>query len=237
MLRPGSGFFEPAALLSLFSALLYAAAALLTRRLGGTELGSVMTFYQNIVFLAGAALVAAGLTYGGVHHGSHPSLDFLVRPWVLPPTADLLLMGSCGVISTIGTLLLTHAYRVAEVNRIGPFEYTGILWGPMWGFLIFSEVPRPTTIVGATLIVISGLVALQPARKAKATPYSDTRTSELVGTLRNIALHSPQQEFQNSLHIDQLCDLGYVIALGAGRYELTGEGKAILKKESSAFAT
>lgn len=234
MLRPGSGFFEPAALLSLFSALLYAAAALLTRRLGGTEPGSVMTFYQNVVFLAGAAIIAAVLTVGGVDQGSHPSLHFLVRPWLLPATTDLALMGGCGLIATVGTLFLTHAYRIAEVSRIGPFEYTGILWGPVWGFLIFDEVPRLTTIVGAALILVSGLVALHPSRRANTAAYADIGTSELMATLRDIAFRNPgQHNLLNALHINRLCDLGYVVTLGAGRYGITAEGSAVLKKQFS----
>jgi len=237
MLRPGTGFFEPAALLSLFSALLYAAAALLTRRLGGTEPGSVMTFYQNIVFLAGAALTAAVLTFGGFDQANHPSLNFLVRSWQLPTTIDLALMGSCGIIATVGTLFLTQAYRIAEVSRIGPFEYTGILWGPIWGFLIFSEVPRATTIAGAALIVVSGLVAFQPARKIKVPTHANTGTSDLLAALRKIASESPKQrKTRDSPHLDRLCDLGYLVALGADRYELTREGRAILMKEFSLSA-
>jgi drug/metabolite transporter (DMT)-like permease len=237
MLRPGSGFFEPAALLSLFSALLYAAAALLTRRLGETEPGSVMTFYQNIVFLAGAALTAAVLTFGGVDHANHPSLNFLVRSWQMPTTIDLALMGSCGIIATVGTLFLTQAYRIAEASRIGPFEYTGILWGPVWGFLIFSEVPRSTTIAGAALIVVSGLVALQPARKTKVSADTNTGTSELLAALHAIANDSPRpRQTHDSRHVGHLCDLGYLVALSANRYEVTREGRAILMKEFSLSA-
>jgi drug/metabolite transporter (DMT)-like permease len=228
MLRPGTGFFEPAALLSVFSALLYAAAALSTRRLGTTELGSVMTFYQNIIFFVGAGLIAVVL--GGIRHPSHPSLDFLLRPWVLPPVTDLLLMASCGVVATVGTLFLTHAYRVAEASRLGPFEYTGMLWGPVWGFFIFGEVPRVTTLAGGLLIVLSGLiVALQP-RKAMWAAHVDVSSSELLSTLRKMSLACADQH-QNSLHVEQLCDLGYLIPLGSERYGITGEGRAVLKKE------
>jgi drug/metabolite transporter (DMT)-like permease len=232
MLRPGTGFFEPAALLSVFSALLYAAGALSTRRLGTTELGSVMTFYQNIIFFVGAGLIA--LVLGGIPHPSHPSLDFLLRPWVLPQVTDLLLMASCGVVATVGTLLLTHAYRVAEVSRLGPFEYTGMLWGPVWGFFIFGEVPRVTTIAGGLLIVFSGLVvALQPRKVASRPHAADVPSSELLSTLYEMSLIGPDQyKNQNSLHVYQLCDLGYLIPLGPERYSLTGEGEAILKKAS-----
>jgi drug/metabolite transporter (DMT)-like permease len=60
---------------------------------------------------------------------------------------------------------LTQAYRIAQANLVASFEYTGMLWAPLWGLLFFSEVPRWTTAVGALLIVSSGLVALRNAPK------------------------------------------------------------------------
>jgi drug/metabolite transporter (DMT)-like permease len=38
------------------------------------------------------------------------------------------------------------------------------LWAPLWGFLFFSEVPRATTVAGAAIIIVAGLLALRMAR-------------------------------------------------------------------------
>ncbi len=164
MLQPGSGLFEPAALLSLVAAAMYATSMLMARRLGVAQTASVMAFYQNWVFFAGAAATALVLDQLGIVHADHPSLSFLVRPWVWPSLWDGLLIASCGVIAAAGTLLLTSAYQVARASLVTSFEYTGILWAPLWGFLFFAEVPRPTTIAGAALIVVAGLVALRVAK-------------------------------------------------------------------------
>jgi drug/metabolite transporter (DMT)-like permease len=164
ILQPGTALFEPAALFSLLSALLYGLCALLARRLGTTEPASVMAFYQNVVFMAGAVIVALFLNVAEIHEAGHPSLDFLVRPWSGPTPDDFLLMASCGAIAAVGATMLTHAYRIGEANRVGPFEFTGILWLPLWGFLFFDELPRWTTAFGAALIIISGLIALRGPR-------------------------------------------------------------------------
>jgi drug/metabolite transporter (DMT)-like permease len=82
MLQPGSRGFEPAALLSLLSALMYGSSMLMARHLGDTEPASVMSFYQNWVFLVGASGLALFFHLTGWHTASHPSLVFLVRPWV-----------------------------------------------------------------------------------------------------------------------------------------------------------
>jgi drug/metabolite transporter (DMT)-like permease len=164
MLQPGSGLFEPAALLSLFSAVMYACSMLMARRLGVAQAASVMAFYQNGVFLVSAIGVAVVLQGLGITRADHPSLTFLVRPWVLPSAWDFFLIASCGVVAAAGTMLLTSAYRVARAGVVTPFEYSGVLWAPLWGFLFFSEVPRMTTVAGAVLIVGAGLVALRVAR-------------------------------------------------------------------------
>ena len=164
MLQPGSGLFEPAALLSLLAAALYGVSMLMARTMGVTLVASVMAFYQNLVFLIGAGAAAIALSLLDLTSADHPSLQFLVRPWTLPSLADGLLIGACGVVAAVGTLFLTNAYRVAKTSVVTPFEYTGILWAPLWGFLFFAEVPKLTTFAGAATIAIAGLVAMRVAK-------------------------------------------------------------------------
>jgi drug/metabolite transporter (DMT)-like permease len=161
MLQPGTTLFEPAAILSLISALLYAAAALMTRRLGIAEKASVMTFYSVWVYLAGAVGLALILQTATVSTSSHPSLTFLLRPWIVPTGRDFLLMAACGLIAAVAMTLLTSAYRAAPANVVAPFEYTGILWLPLWGFIFFAEVPNWTTVLGGLLIVAAGITVLR----------------------------------------------------------------------------
>ena len=148
------------ALLSLFSAATYALSMLMARKIGTGVTASVMAFYQNGVYLSGALLLAAFLGATGIHQAEHPSIDFLVRAWVWPTLTDFLLIASCGVIAAIGMTLLTNAYRIAKASVVTSFEYTGMLWAPLWGYLFFGEIPYLTTLAGAGLIVAAGLFAL-----------------------------------------------------------------------------
>jgi drug/metabolite transporter (DMT)-like permease len=167
ILQPGSALFNPAALLSLVSAATYALAMVLARKLGVSEPATVMSFYQNACYLVGAAVIAGLFASLGLTKLGHPSLDFLVRPWVLPPLRDLLLMASCGAIAAVAMSLLTHAYRTGEANLVTVFEYTGMIWAPLWGFLFFNEIPRWTTFAGMVLIVAAGLYSLHAAAMAR----------------------------------------------------------------------
>jgi drug/metabolite transporter (DMT)-like permease len=161
VLKPGSGLFEPAALLSLFSAASYALAMVLARKFGTNEPTTVMAFYVNGVYLVGAALVAGIFAALGVTEVGHPSLDFLVRPWAMPGPRDLALMGLCGVIAAVAMSLLTHAYRLARANLVTVFEYTGMIWVPLWGFVFFMEVPTVSTVIGTLIIIAAGVFAVR----------------------------------------------------------------------------
>jgi len=167
MLQPGTGLFEPAALLSLLSACMYGVSMLMARKLGSTQPASVLSFYQNVGFFVGALMTALALSVLGIEHASHPSLSFLVRNWMWIPFDDLLLIGASGVVAATGMMFLTSAYRLAQANKVAPFEYTGILWAPLWGYVFFQETPRLTTVAGAAVIVMAGLLALRMANQPK----------------------------------------------------------------------
>lgn len=170
IMKPGFGFFEPAALFSLLSAITYALAMLFARKLGVTEPASVMAFYQNWVYLVGAGLMALAFHLAGITTAEHPSIAFLVRPWSWPDGVSLAMMAACGVIAAISMMLLTQAYRLADASLVTVFEYTGMIWAPLWGFLFFAEVPAVTTLLGMLLILAAGLIVLfQPRRRAEAT--------------------------------------------------------------------
>jgi drug/metabolite transporter (DMT)-like permease len=132
--------------------------------MGTTQVASVMAFYQNVIFLVGSTIAAALLGLLDLRSVTHPSLLFLVRSWTTPSVVDGLLIATCGVVAAIGTLLLTNAYRIAKTSVVTPFEYTGILWAPLWGFLFFAETPKFTTFIGAAIIAIAGIIAMRVAK-------------------------------------------------------------------------
>ena len=174
MLRPGAGLFEPAALLSLFSALAYAFGQLMARKEGATTSAAVFAFWQNGFFLAIAVALPLIFTTLGITDAPHPSLKFLVRPWVWPPLNDALLMMSCGVIAAAGTILLVNGYRLAPANTAAAFEYTGLIWVTLFAFAFFGEIPGTATIIGAFFIVAAGLLALKAQRNRVSDAASAT---------------------------------------------------------------
>ena len=164
MVQPGSSVFEAAALLPIFSALSYASAQILARRIGLKDSSAVMSFYQNLLYLLAAGVLAVIITAWGGEYTGHKSLIFLLRQWETPGLRDFLLIAACGPIAALGMTMLGEAYRLEEANIVTSFEYTNLIWGTIWGYLIWAEMPGLNSVIGAGLIVSAGLLLLAFAR-------------------------------------------------------------------------
>ena len=168
MIRPGRGVFEPAALLALWSAFGYAIGQAMARPLSGLVPSSTMAFYQNVVYLLVALVLAAVFAGGHFEDAVHPSLRFLANPWVWPHTFDGVLMVAFGVFSAAVMPLFVHAYKVAEANFVAPFEYTAMFWAVLWGMALFGDFPDGLTWLGAGIVIGAGLFMVHMDRVYRA---------------------------------------------------------------------
>lgn len=159
MLRPGAGVIQPAAVLVLISAILYAAGNLLARQMRGTESTMTLSFYVACGFIVVSS--AMGLWAGDGHLATDdPLWGFLFRPWIWPPLADWPIFLATGLSVSIGGMMVTQAYRTAEAGLVAPFEYIGMPAAIIWGFLVFGTFPDATAWVGIALICGAGLYVL-----------------------------------------------------------------------------
>lgn len=160
MVRPGSDVFDWAAVLALVAGLTYALSMVTARRMGATETAPALAFWGNVAFLA-CALALAVVFASGQHAGeSHPSLGFLTRGWVTPTPRDFGLMVLCGFIAAAGLTLLTQAYRLSPSSVVAPFEYSAMIWGVLWGWLFWQQLPDAEGWAGIVIIVGAGLYVL-----------------------------------------------------------------------------
>jgi drug/metabolite transporter (DMT)-like permease len=163
--RPQTSLFDPTVLLPVLSALAYAIAALLTRRLGTTESGGALALSATLIYVVAGGLTALALANVGVGNlelgDAHSSLRFLLNPWVWPSAIDAGLLTVCGLIAAFGFFFLGQGYRLAEANRVAPFEYASLPWGILWGYWFFGNLPSAATILGAAIIIGAGLYTLQ----------------------------------------------------------------------------
>ncbi|MBC8410430.1 MAG: DMT family transporter [Rhodobacteraceae bacterium] len=138
IIGPGTGVFSYAVILPIISALSYAAYVISTRYLSQDE--SPLT---SFVYTALLGSIAASV--------------LVVPSWTPIESSDLFVFSVFGLLGATGHFLLIHAYRISEASFLAPFNYIGILYGSLWGFYFFNEVPSLITILGGLIIVSSGI--------------------------------------------------------------------------------
>lgn len=69
-----------------------------------------------------------------------------------------------------GYYALTLAVRVGEVGFVTPFRYTRLVFGMGLGWLVFAEKPDGLTLLGAAIVVGSGLYTLLRERALMRRP-------------------------------------------------------------------
>ena len=70
------------------------------------------------------------------------------------------LMVLIGGVGGAGHYLLIRAHRLAPASTLAPFIYTQMVWTTTLGFLVFGDVPHRWTIVGGSIVILSGLYLL-----------------------------------------------------------------------------
>lgn len=64
-----------------------------------------------------------------------------------------------GTIGVIAHTMLAHAFARVEAARLAPVGYVTLVWGVLFGFLFFADVPGLATLMGSALIVAGTLFA------------------------------------------------------------------------------
>lgn len=124
-------------LIAVFGVCVYTGYLLCTRALRGTP-ASVLAVYQML----------GALLFG---------LIMLPFGWVTPTWADAALLMLLGIVATGAHLAVTKSLALAPAAVVVPWQYSMILWGILFGWIFFAEVPEPLMLVGVAVIVGAGL--------------------------------------------------------------------------------
>jgi drug/metabolite transporter (DMT)-like permease len=155
ILKPGTGVFEPAALVGLSSAVLAAIAQVGIRRLTRTEPVTRIVFYFGLV----ASVVA---------------LPPALYSWRAPSATALAVLLLMGVFATVGQLTLTRAYVNAPAARVGPFLFVGPVFAGFLDWALWGRLPDPLFVVGAVIVVSAATLALRLRPRAPTAPPAAT---------------------------------------------------------------
>lgn len=161
VLRPGSADFSLILLLPIVSALLYALCQTLVRYAKLTAPPSVMSLYAALAFVVLGPVMGLALPLLLPAASADAGGATLFLPWRLPEGSDLWWLMTTGLTSALGFMCTSHAFQREQASRIAPFEYVMIIWVTLLSFVVWGEVPDGQTLLGITLIVLSGIYVLR----------------------------------------------------------------------------
>ena len=95
--------------------------------------------------------------------------------WRMFGGGDLFQLFIAAVFVGIAIYLLALGFRDVDLSVVAPFRYSYLLTSALGGFLVFREVPDGWTVVGAVLIVGSGIYTLhrEAVRRRALTGQGD----------------------------------------------------------------
>lgn len=163
VLRPDLSVLSPALALPLAAGVLYALGAIATRRhcAGEGTLTLLTGFFLSILSLGALGCLVLAIWQPPVPDGA---AGFLLRGWrpLDPGLLGLIAVQALGAV--IGVGLITRGYLLAEAAFVSVFEYTLLIFGGLWGWVLWEQGIDATGALGIVLIIVSGIVLTRATR-------------------------------------------------------------------------
>lgn len=147
IVRPGLAGFNEFSLLALVSVAFCALRDLATKRIPAQIPSLFITLVTTVtVTIAGAAIL------------------FPLGGWTPPSGRGLGWLALAAVLLLIGYQCVIMALRTGDISAVAPFRYSALLWAMLLGYVVFGDVPDALMVLGASIIVVSGLYAFYRER-------------------------------------------------------------------------
>lgn len=146
IVRPGTDGFSLFSLYALAAVACVTARDLSVRRMSSAVPSLLVTFCASVSVLLAAGAVSIAVEWAPVT----PRLGGLIA------ASALFIVG--------GYFFSVQVMRTGDVSFIAPFRYTGLIWALVLGWLVFADWPEPLTLLGAAIIVATGLFTLYRER-------------------------------------------------------------------------
>lgn len=141
ILKPGLGVFNPAAIVPLVAAVMFATYGLLTRYVARDDRTETSFFWTGTV--GALAITTVGIWF-----------------WEPMTGTDWMWMGALCVTGSVGHWLLIRCYEVAEASAVQPFAYFQMVFAATVGIVVFGEALALNVLIGAGIVVAAGLFTL-----------------------------------------------------------------------------
>jgi drug/metabolite transporter (DMT)-like permease len=158
IVRPGLAGFEPMSILVLTSIAFVVLRDITTAKLSNEVPANLIALVATVsVGLFAPALIP------------FEEVISLQPVWIMPDatTWAALAVAASGLLS--GYLFLIAATRVAETSAIAPFRYALLVWAFLFGLVLFGDVPDTQTVIGALIVVATGIYSIRSERSERAS--------------------------------------------------------------------
>ncbi|MEL7263015.1 MAG: DMT family transporter [Pseudomonadota bacterium] len=140
VIRPFDADFHWIALLNVYNAVSLALYSIITRKISGVVAAETMQFYMGAF---GAIML----------------FPLALWSWTTPATSlDWVLMVALGIWGWAGHEIFSRAHSYAPANTLMPYTYSFLLYLAVASYIVFNDIPDSYTLLGASIIVLSGLV-------------------------------------------------------------------------------
>jgi drug/metabolite transporter (DMT)-like permease len=154
MTRPSGDVYALGITVALCAALMHAILQIILRYLGRFESPETISFY---FFIIGTFVTALPLPFIAVQ----------------PTLAEIPLLFGVGLSGAAAQWLLSIAFRNAKAAIVTVFNYSGIIWATLFGWLIWNEWPLPAVMTGAGIVIASNILMIW--REARLGRITDAR--------------------------------------------------------------
>ena len=149
MLRPDRSTLTLAEIAVLIAAFCYACQAITSRRLSACETTLALSFY---VILGPLIVSGASINAGN---------------WLMPDLRGWILMFTAAAGSVVAWIGFINGYRAVSPATLAPLEYIALVLGAFAGYAFWNEVPDGWVVVGAAIIVASGILVVYRGEAGK----------------------------------------------------------------------
>ncbi|MBE9640649.1 DMT family transporter [Salipiger mangrovisoli] len=149
IVRPGTEGFNAFSVYALLAVAAVTLRDLTTRRLSAALPSMQVTLSSSVLVMLFAAASS------------------LSEDWQPLDARLLALMLGTSVLIVAGYTFSVMVMRIGEVGFIAPFRYTGLIWALLLGLVVWGELPQPTTLLGAAVIVAMGSFTLWRERQLR----------------------------------------------------------------------
>jgi drug/metabolite transporter (DMT)-like permease len=141
MIRPDFATLGLGHLLAAGAALTGACGLITLKRIGSTEKSASILFAVFVSIMTAAA-------------------PMLPASFVVPTWQEVGVLALAGLLMGCGQAGIVLATRDAPAVVVAPFQYTQMVWGVLFGVLLFGDRPVPVLFAGMALVVGSGCYTL-----------------------------------------------------------------------------